>query len=103
LGIAVIVILIGGAQTVEADAEKQSENQQSECSDKDTALHLGLSLQTVGHSLIQNFWQRAKRRLKLRRRVDRSSKEISGLRFYRSRDVLVIDQHGRSPNTGFGI
>jgi hypothetical protein len=62
--------LIGAAQAVKADAGKQGEQDQSECSNKDAALHLGLGLQAVGHSLIQNFWQRAKRRLKLRRRVD---------------------------------
>jgi hypothetical protein len=36
--------LIGAAQRVKADAEKQSEEQQTEYSEKDTALHLGLGL-----------------------------------------------------------
>src|SRR5256885_8867338 len=61
------------------------------------------ALETVGHSLIQNFWQRAKRRLKLRRHVDISSKEISELRFYRSRRVFAIGERVRSANARLRI
>src|SRR5438876_1227254 len=89
------------AQAEKADDGKQSEEQQAECSDKDTALHLCLGLETVGHSLIQNFWQRPKRRLKLRRRVHYSSKETSGLRFGGSRNLFAIGECVRGANARF--
>src|SRR4029077_2267065 len=45
------------------------------------ALHFRLILETVGHSLIQNFWQRAKRRLKCAAVVSLRWKQFLGCAF----------------------
>src|ERR1700736_1700768 len=64
---------------------------------------LDWACKTVGHSPIQNFWQRPKRRLKLRRCVDISSEEISGLCFDCRRHVLAAGERLRRANARLGI
>src|SRR5438045_2445272 len=59
---AVLLLLLGAPRSAKSDREKQAKSRDDDCPDQDATLHL-VNPETDGYSLIQNFWQRPKRRL----------------------------------------